>query len=91
MNVIIKLEFILNVILCVCIHFNYFYIFAGKDQASLQEGKDRCTKSPIAEIFAENNKPQLSDQQQTCKPEIKPRTKHYKEQPQCPLELKKDN
>ncbi|XP_073492265.1 uncharacterized protein [Aquarana catesbeiana] len=63
----------------------------GKDQASLQEGKDRCTKSPIAEIFAENNKPQLSDQQQTCKPEIKPRTKHYKEQPQCPLELKKDN
>ncbi|XP_073492291.1 uncharacterized protein [Aquarana catesbeiana] len=36
----------------------------GKNQASLQKGKN-CTKFHTAE----NNKPQSSDQQQTCKPE----------------------
>ncbi|XP_077303658.1 uncharacterized protein LOC143923720 isoform X2 [Lithobates pipiens] len=62
----------------------------AKNQASLQEAKDQCTESPIAEILAEINKPPLSDQRQTWKPEIKPRMK-YEKQPQRPVKLKKDN
>ncbi|XP_077303656.1 uncharacterized protein LOC143923719 [Lithobates pipiens] len=56
----------------------------GKNQASLQEGKN-CTKSHTAE----NNKPQSPDQQKTCKPENETLKESYEKQPECLV--KKDN
>ncbi|XP_073492267.1 uncharacterized protein [Aquarana catesbeiana] len=56
----------------------------GKNQASLQERKN-CTKFHTAE----NNKPQSSDQQQTCKPENETLKESYEKQPQ--YLVKKDN
>ncbi|XP_073492278.1 uncharacterized protein [Aquarana catesbeiana] len=57
---------------------------------SIKEGKDQCTESPTT--LAEDNKPQSSDQQQTCKPENETSKESSEEQPKCPVKVeKKDN